>query len=66
MVVDNRSIILLYRYKMKNHIWLSLLLLACLLSLCNSRPLKAVPYNATQSKDYAILSGLAYCPKKCI
>jgi hypothetical protein len=26
----------------------------------------AVPYNVKDSTDYAYLSGLAYCPKKCL
>ncbi len=38
-----------------------------LLTITHSLPIKnAAPYNAKESQNYAVLSGLAYCPKKCL
>ncbi len=35
-------------------------------SLSFSLKKNALPYNVKDSTDYAYLSGLAYCPKKCL
>jgi len=44
-----------------------LLVLSLLFALSSAFIMQtATPYNTKDSKDYAILSGLAYCPKKCL
>jgi hypothetical protein len=45
----------------------SLFLLSLLLALTSAVTIStAIPYNTKDSRDYAILSGLAYCPRKCL
>lgn len=48
-----------------DHLWLTALCLVTT-TIAAVRIDNAEPYDKADSKSYAIYSGLAYCPKKCL